>query len=313
MKRNHVAVVLLFLIVSLNAVSIHQASAPPLSAGYTCGLVSVLDMDIRLTYATVNISITPDIADGENLTHDIEVSSNYNITNMADHEVSFLTSYVRSAWMPLDFYSSVPKNVTIEGNSSMYNASIAYNITSREELPVEIRSRYPTGFFSSYFDSQIDLIDLTMAAQAELVLLVETKLSANCWGNYFDFRYGLDMQKLMTDSTQLEGRLDVSNTSLLVRTDLLNSHSRSVNHVGDSLVTMWSISDWEWGSETTYPGQQLDDDVFSDYLGVQLWQSEYFPPTPDGDGLGSGNLLLLLTIPVIVLVVLLVVRSRWDK
>ncbi|MBY8998560.1 MAG: hypothetical protein KGD60_12590 [Candidatus Thorarchaeota archaeon] len=313
MRYNIVVGLFLILIVSIHAVSIHQATAPPVSYGYTCGLVSALDTDIHVSYATVNAAIIPDSADGENLTHSIEVSSSYNITNTADHGVSFLTSYVRSSWTPQNTYSSVPKNVTIECNSSLYNASIVYNISTKAELPEGIGSRYPSDLFSSFIDPRIDVINITMAAHAELVLLVQTSLFVNCYGNYFDFRFGLDMEKLRSDSTQLDGRFDVSNTSLLVKTDFLNSNSRSVNQVGDSLVATWSISDWNWDSETPYPGLQIDYDVFSDYIGVQLWQSEYFPPTI-GHGLpGRWDLVLFLAIPVITVFILLAVWSRRGK
>jgi len=302
----------LILIVSLHAVSTRQAAAPPLSYGYTCGLVSALDTDIRVSDATVNAAIIPNTADGENLTHSIEINSSYNITNTADYGVSFLTSYVRSSWTPHNTYSSVLKNVTIEGNLSLYNATIVYNVSTQAELPEEIASRYQTGFFSSFIDPQIDVMNLTMAAHAKIVLLVQTTLFVNCYGNYFDFRYGLDMQQLRADSTQLDGRLDVSNTSLLVKTDFLNSHSRSVNQVGDSLVATWSMSAWDWDIETPYPGLQMDYDVFSEYIGVQLWQSEYLLPTINNRLLGSG-VQLIIVIPVITLVLLLAVWSRRSK
>lgn len=298
----------LILIVSLHVVSVHKAAAPPLFYGYTCGLISALDTDIRLSHATVNAVIIPDYTDEENLTHSIEASSSYNITNTADHDVSFLTSYVRSSWTPSDTYSIIPKNITIEGNSSMYNASIVYNISAQAELPERIGSRYPSGLFSSFIDPRIDVVNLTMAAHAELVLSVQIILLVQCYGDCFDFRYGLDMQKLRADSTQLDGRWDVSNTSLLVKTDFLNGHSRSVNQVGDSLVATWSISDWDWDSEVPYPGLQIDEDVFSEYIGVQLWQSEYFPPRLD-----FRNPLMFFVIAVPTLFILLVALSRYGK
>ena len=308
MRKNLVAGLFLILIVSLHAVSIPQAAAPPFSYGYTCGLISALDTDIRISHATVNAAIIPDNADGENLTLSIEVFSSYNLTNTADHEVSFLTSYVRISMTPNIAFTSIQKNVSIEGNSFLYNASIVYNISTQTDIPEGIGSRYTSGFFSSFMDPRIDVVNLTMAAHAELVLAVRTIFVVKCIGDCFDFRYGLDMEKLEADSTQLDGRLDVSNTSLLIRTDFLNSHSRSVNQVGDSLVARWSISDWDWGGESTYPGFQIDYDVFSDFIGVQLWQSEYSPPGPD-----FGDLPLFLMITVIALFILLAALSRRGK
>lgn len=312
MRRNHATVLFLILIVSLPAVSIPQAAAPPLGYGYTCGLISALGTDISISHATVNVAIIPDSADGENLTHHIEVLSRYNLTNMADNEVGFLTSYVRTLMIPDIAFTNLQKNISIEGNSFLYNATIDYNISTQTGLPAGIGSRYPSGIFSSYMNPRIDVVNLTVAAHAELVLVVRTIFVVKCIGNFFDFRYGLDMSKLETDSTQLDGRFDVSNTSLLVRTEFLNSHSRSVNQVVDSLVARWSISDWDWGGESTYPGFQMDDDVFNDYFGVQLWQSEYLPPTQEFRDL-PWSLLIVLIIITIATLILLAARSRWNK
>jgi len=180
-------------------------------------------------------------------------------------------------------------------------------------LPEDISSKYPSGFFSSFNDPQIDLINLTLAPHVELVLSVQTTLFIDCWGHFFDLRYGLDLQQLGADSTHLDGQFYVLNTSLLVETDFLNNNYRSVNQVGDSLVAIWSIPDWDWSGETTYPGQQLDDDVFSDYIGVQLWQSEYLPPTPY-DGLTDPVVLIaFFAITAIILFTLVVAWSRRNK
>jgi len=309
MRRNIVAGLFLIMIVSLYAIPIYKVDAPPICYGYTCGLISTLATDIRFSYSTVNASIIPDYTDGENLTHSIEITSSHNITNIADHEVSFLTSYVRSSWTPHDSYSSVLKNITIEGNSSLYNSSITNNLSTPEDLPEGIRSRYSSEFFSSFVDSQIDVVNLTVAAHAEIVLSVQTILIVKCLGQYFDIRYGLDMQKLSSDSTQLDGGFDVSNASLLLKTVFLNSQSRSVNPVGDSLIATWSISDWDWDSEAPYPGLQIDEDVFSEYIGVQLCQSEYLIPTID-HGLPGSGVVLFFVIPLVSIVILLV-WWRW--
>ncbi|MGD9396815.1 MAG: hypothetical protein PVJ05_10340 [Candidatus Thorarchaeota archaeon] len=310
MKRNLAAGLFLIIIISLYTTQIHQVAAPPCPHGYTCGLVSALDTDVHISYEIVDATIIPDMADGENLTHSIEVSSSYNITNTADHDVNFLTSYVRSSWAPHITYLSNPMNVTIEGNSSHYNASIMYNISTQAELPEGIGSRYSSRFFESFIDPQIDVMNLTMAAHTNLVLSVETAILVRCCGDFFDFRYGLDMQKLKTDCTHLDGRLDVANTSLLVRTEFLNSHSRSVNRVGRSLIATWSISDWDWDSESPYPGMQFEDDVFGDYIGVQLWQSEYFPP---GYHLSLETQFLYLTLTLATSFTILVALSRRNK
>jgi hypothetical protein len=312
MRRNIVAGLFLIIIVSLYAIPIYKVDAPPTCYGYTCGLISALATDIRFSYSTVNASIIPDYTDGENLTHIIEITSSHNITNIADHEVSFLTSYVRSSWTPHDSYSSILKNITIEGNPSLYKSSITNNLSTPEDLPEGIGSRYPSGFFSSFVDSQIDVVNLTVAAHAEIVLSVHTILIVKCLGHYFDIRYGLDMQKLRSDSTQLDGGFDVSNTSLLLKTVFLNSQSRSVNPVGDSLIATWSISDWDWDSEAPYPGLQIDEDVFSEYIGVQLCQSEYLIPTI-GHWLPGAGIQLFFAIPVITLLALLVVWYRLVK
>ena len=310
MRRDLVAAIVLTIIVSLHVLSILEVAAPPLSYGYTCGLVSAVNADVQISHGVVNVTITPELVDGENLTHSIKISSRYNITNTADHGINFLTSYVRSSWAPHITYLSVPMNVTIEGNSSHYNATVEYNISTRAALPVAISSRYPSGFFTSFFDPQIDVVNLTMTSHANLVLSLETEFLVGCFGNYYDFRYGLDMQKMKTDSAHLDGRLYVTNTSLLIRTDFLNSRSRNVVHVGTSSVATWSISDWEWGGETLYPGMQFEEDVFTDYIGVQLWQSEYHPPGYELD-FRSQILIILIGIPT--LIIILVTLSRRSK
>ncbi|MFW9768387.1 MAG: hypothetical protein ACFFF9_09025 [Candidatus Thorarchaeota archaeon] len=309
MKRNQVAYATLLLLVCLNASVVHKTSAPPLSSVYTFGLVSSINTDVWLSHATVNISNTPDLIGGENLTHDIETSSFYNISNTADYDVYFPVSFVWNDWTPYEISSNLETNVSIEGNHSNYNASIVYNITSREDLPVEISYRFPADFFLSYSNPRIDLINITLAPHAELVLRIESKFVTECWGNYLDLRYGLDMQKLEFDSTQLISRLSVSNTSLFVKTDLLNNHGRSVTQEGDSLVVMWAISDWEWGGEATYPGMQFNDDVFTDYLGVQLWQSEYNLPIHDAIP-DFGGIPLFFPLVILILVVSVVVFLR---
>jgi hypothetical protein len=310
MKRNLTVLISLIIIVSLYAMPIQKVGAPPMSYGYTCGLVSALNADARISHEVANVTIMPELVDGENLTHSIKITSSYNITNTADHEINFLTSYVHSSWAPHIDYVSNPLNVTIEGNSSHYTATITYNLTVRTELPLEISSRYPSGFFTSFTDPQIDVVNLTMTSHTNLVLSFETVFLVGCFGNYYDFRYGLDMQKLKTDSTHLDGRLDVTNTSLLVRTDFLNSHSRSVTQVGVSSVAAWSISDWDWESESPYPGMQFEEDVFTEYIGVQLWQSEYSLP---GYNLPFEVQLLFLTLTIATLFTILVVISRRGK
>ncbi len=313
MKKHHAAGLFFILLAGFYSTSIHQAVAPPLSYGYTCGLISTSNTNVRFSDAFVNVSIIPDIDELDNLTHSIKMSSQYNLTNSADYEVCFLTSFVRTPWTPQDTYSSIPKNVTIEGESSMYNASIVYNITDQSELPEDLSSKYPSGFFSSFNDPQIDLINLTLAPHAELVLLVQISLFVDCWGHFFDFRYGLDLPQLGDDYTHLDGKLYVLNTSLLVKTDFLNNNYRSVSQESDTLVATWSIPDWDWGGGTTYPGQQLDDDVFNEYIGVQLWQSEYMPPTPY-DGLTDPVVLIaFFAITAIILFTMLVAWSRWNK
>ena len=310
MRRDFAVGLLLIIIVSLYTTQIHEVAAPPFSYGYICGLVSALDTEVHISHEVVNATIIPDMTDGENLTYGIEVSSSYNITNTADHDINFLTSYVRSSWGPHITYESNPMNVTIEGNSTPYNATIAYNISTRVELPEGLDSRYPSGFFTSFIDPHIDVVNITMAAHTGLVLLVETAFLVGCFADYYDFRYGLDIQKLKTDSTHLDGRLNVSNTSLLVRTNFLNSQPCSVNRVGDSLVATWSISDWNWDSESPYPGMQFEEDVFGEYIGVQLWQSEYFPPGP---GLDFRNPMLIFMIAIPTLFILLVALSHRGK
>ena len=307
MKRDLAVGLFLIIIVSLCTTQIHKVAAPPAFNEYICGLVSALNTDVHISQAVVNATIVPNMADGENLTHNIEVSSSYNITNTANYSINFVTSYVRSSYAPHITYLSNPMNVTIEGNSSRYNATIMYNITTRSELPEGISSRYPSGFFESFIDPQIDMMNLTMTAHTNLVISVETSFLVRCFGDCFDFRYGLDMQKLEADRTHLDGRLDVANTSLLFRTDFLNSHSRTINRVGDSLVATWSISDWAWDSETPYPGMQFEDDVFSDYIGVQLWQSEYYPP---GFRSVFADSPVLFVMAITILFILLVALSR---
>ncbi|MFX1484218.1 MAG: hypothetical protein ACFFCP_13645 [Promethearchaeota archaeon] len=309
MKRNLAVHVVFLLIVFLGVVPVPKVSSPPLSSVFVCGLVLPSNADARLSHATINTSIIPDLSNGENLTYHIVISSCYNITNSADHDVYFPVSFVWNDWSPLELSSSLETNVTMEGVPSNYTASVFYNITSREELPVEISTRFPADFFLSYSNPCIDLINITLAAHTKIVLKMESSLSANCLGNYFDFRYGLDMPKLEADSTQLLCSLSLSNTSLLVKTDLLNSHNRSVNQVSDSLEVMWSLSDWDWGGEITYPGQELSNDVFSDYLGIQLWQSEYYPPTLN-DGAIEPDILVLVVISVPVIVLAIFVASR---
>ena len=286
---------ILLLLLCLYSASIHPVAAPPCGYGYTCGLVSVLESDIQVSSGIVNATIIPEKIDEANLTHSIEVSSRYNLTNTADHEVNFLTSYVRESWAPHIVYASIPSNITIEGNSSLYNASIVYNISNDTQLPDELSSRFTTEFFSSFIDYQLDIVNLTFAAHANLVLSLQTMFTVKCYGDYFDFRYGLDTQKLTLDSTQLDGWFSVSNTSLLFRTVSLNGNSLSVNQLDESLFATWSISDWDWCGEITYPGLQLDFDVFDDYIGVQLWQSEYLPPHIDARG---PALILVISIVV---------------
>ena len=82
-------------------------------------------------------------------------------------------------------------NMSILGNSALYNASIMYNISTRGELPEGLRYRFPSGFFSSFFNIQIDVVNITMVAHAEVVLSVSTIFEGGCYGNYFDVRYGL--------------------------------------------------------------------------------------------------------------------------
>jgi hypothetical protein len=86
----------------------------------------------------------------------------------------------------------------------------------------------------------------------------------------------------------------------------------SVNPVGDSLIATWSISDCDWDSEAPYPGLQIDEDVFSEYIGVQLNQSEYLIPTI-GHGFPGAGIQLFFAIPVITLLALLVVWYRLVK
>jgi hypothetical protein len=304
LRKSQAAVLLLLLIVSLNAVYMPDAYAPPVPYGYTCGLISEYQStDVRVSNVSLNVAIIVD-SDGEDLTYKTEISSSYKLTNTADHEASFLTSYVRSPWIPFIEYQSIPDNVSILGEFALYNASVVYNISTRGELPEDLRYRFPSGFFSSFFNLQIAVVNITMAAQADVVLSVSTVIEGP--GGNFDFRYGLDMNQLAADSTQLDGIVDVSNTPLLIRTTFLNSHSRSVIQGDDSLVARWSISDWDWSGETTYPGLQFDDDVFSDYIGVQLVQSEYRPPGPDWV-----NMTPLIMVGIIPLVILLAVWARW--
>jgi hypothetical protein len=287
---------ILLLLICLHIASIHQVAAPPVGYGYTCGLVSVLESDIQVSSAIVNATIIPETIDEANLTHSIEVSSRYNLTNTADHEVNFLTSYIRESWSPHIEYTSIPSNITIEGNNSLYNASIIYNISNDTQLPNELSSRFTTDFFSSFIDYQLDIVNLTFAAHANLVLSLQTMFTVKCYGNYFDFRYGLDTQKLPLDSTQLDGWFSVSNTSLLFETVFLNGNSLSVNQLDDSKFAAWSISDWDWCGEIIYPGLQLDFDAFGDYIGVQLWQSQYLPPHIDTTG---PALILAISIVVV--------------
>ncbi len=183
-----------------------------------------------------------------------------------------------------------------------------YNITSGAELPEALQSIYTTRFFSDLYSPSIDAVNITMAAYAEVTLTFRTIFEERYEGDYFDFGFGLDIQKLESDSTQLDAALEIANTSLLARIDLLNSHSRSVTQEGDSLVATWSISDWEWGGESTYSGIQTTGDVFGDYLGVQLWQWEYMPPT---FVLGGQSLFLVIT--VIAIVTSLAALSRWGQ
>lgn len=306
--RKYHATVFLLLIVSLNAVCTPETVAPPVPFGYTCGLLSEYqNTDVRVSNVSLNVEIIVD-SDGENLTYRTEISSSYNLTNTADAKVRFLTAYVRSPWIPLIEYQSIPDNMSILGDSALYNASIMYNISTRGELPEELRYRFPSSYFSSFFNIQIDVLNITMAAHTEVVLSVSTIFEGGCYGNYFDVRYGLDMQQLSADSTKLDGTLNVSNTSLLIRTALLNGHSSTVTQVGDSLVARWSISDWDWSGEITYPGMQFDDDVFSDYIGVLLVQSEYHPPTFEW-----GGPPVFFGITVIAIVVSLAVLSRRGK
>ncbi len=286
---------ILLLLICLHTVSMHQVAAPPVGYGYTCGLVSVLESDIQISSAIVNATIIPETIDEANLTHNIEVSSRYNLTNTADHEANFLTSYVRESWSPHIVFGSIPSNITLEGNSSLYNASIIYNISNDTQLPYELSSRFTTEFFSSFIDYQLDIVNLTFAAHANLVLSFQTMFIVKCYGNYFDFRYGLDTQKLSLDSTQLDGWSSVSNTSLLFETVFLNGNSLSVGQLHDSLFATWSISDWDWCGEIIYPGLQFDFDVFGDYIGVQLWQSAYSPPSIDARG---PALILIISIVV---------------
>lgn len=307
MRRDLAIGLFLIIIVSLYATQIHEVVAPPYFNGYRCGLVSALNTDVHISQAVVNATVVPIMADGENLTHCIEVACSYNITNTANHDINFVTSFVRSSYAPHIAYLSNPMNVTIEGNSSRYNATIMYNITARSELPEAIGSRYLSGFFESFTDSQIDVVNFTMRAHTNLVLSVETSFLVRCFGDCFDFRYGLDMQELETDCTHLDGRLVVSNTSLLVRTDFLNSHSRILNQVDGSSVATWSISDWDWDSESPYPGLQFEDYVFSDYIGVQLWQSEYYPP---GYRSVFGDSPVFFVMAITILFILLVALSR---
>jgi hypothetical protein len=149
------------------------------------------------------------------------------------------------------------------------------NITSRDGLPIEIQSRYPTDFFL-YQDVRIEVVNLTLTDRGSLVLTTRTIFETPCYWNFLDFRFGLDMDRLAADATQLDARIEVSNASLLISADFLTSHSVSVDQEGVTRVARWSISDWDW--ESTYPGMQLSHDVFNEYIGVQLWQSEYYPP-----------------------------------
>jgi hypothetical protein len=293
---------------SLHAVYTPEAAAPPVGTDFACGLISEYqNTDVRIPYASLNAAIDIN-SDGENLTYVFDIVSSYNLTNTANHDISFGTSYVRNPWDPFTAYESIPGNFTIAGNSSMYNASITYNISTRAELPEALRSIYLASFFSRMLNPGIDVVNITMAAYAEVTLAFRTILEVECMGNFFDFRFGLDIQKLESDSTHLDATLWITNPSLLYRTDLINSHSRSVAQTGDSLVARWSISDWAWGGESPYPGMQIDDDVFKDYIGVQLWQSEYRLPGPQW-----GELPLFLIPIAIVIVVPLAVLSRRGK
>lgn len=278
LRKNHAAVISLLLIVSLHAVCTPEAAAPPCGTGYTCGLISEYrSTNVRISHASLNATIIID-SDGEDLTYRFEIVSSYNLANTADHNVSFITSYARSPWAPLTAYESIPDNLSIAGNSNLYNASVMYNIATGAELPEVLQSIYTTRFFSELYFPSIDAVNITMAAHAEVTLNFRTIFEEKCSADYFDFRFGLDIQKLESDSTQLDAAFEIVNTSLLARTDLLNSHSRNTTQSGDSLVATWALSDWEWGGAATYPGMQISGDVFGDYLGVQLWQWEYMPP-----------------------------------
>lgn len=307
LRKIRAVVLFLFLLISIHAVCTPEAAAPPFGCGYTCGLISeYLSAEVRILHASLNATIDID-SDSENPTYRIEVHSIYNLTNTADQEVHFVTSYVRSPWSPDPEFENIPGNLTILGDSALYNASITYNIKTGTELPGILQSIYPSSFFSSFFDPKIDVVNITLAAHTGVVLSIRTILEEQCHGDFFDFRFGLDIRNLETDSTQLDGTIEVSNTSILARTDLLNSHSRSVTHVDDTLVVRWVISDWSRDSTSTYPGMQIDDsDVFSDYIGIQLWQSLYSPPRPQW-----ADMTPFLVAAVIALVILLAGWFRW--
>jgi hypothetical protein len=70
------------------------------------------------------------------------------------------------------------------------------------------------------------------------------------------------------------------------------------------------MNDWDWAREREYPGIQFDDDVFNEYIGVQLVQSEYSPP---GYNLSLEAQLLFLTLTLAASFTILVVLSRRNK
>ncbi len=119
LRKNHAAVIFLLLIVSLHAVCTPEAAAPPFGTGYTCGLISEYrDTEISVSHASLYATIDINSA-GEKLTYRFDIVSSYNLTNTADHAVSFVTSYARSPWASLAAYENTPDNLSISGNSNL--------------------------------------------------------------------------------------------------------------------------------------------------------------------------------------------------
>ena len=283
MRKGQIAVVTIFAILltsSLTGFNAHEATANPIAIGYehTYGYL-ILDNNMSMPEALVNITIEPSQGEGTTVSYNITIKAVYTFLSPND-QLATIGLACPNTWFNSSYEAQIFQNESVLPNILLhYNELVSENDT------------YPSNW--EYLD--FITFNCTLEAGKTTDILVLLDLGSRAFENAFWFDYFVATARSWNGTTHEMIIMNMKNPTILEGCSFTPNASLTVSD-----NPPWRTATWD-----------LNMDVFEDdFVGFRATHKQSVWPEITQEDLTLGAVIVTVSIGIVVLIVIVLKRGR---